>query len=272
MQPVLGETRGFLGHRGSHYTVRSDANLPVCEEEQEVEASSLPSSPITHVLCCTLPAFVLLRCSLGSVRRYKNAINFKKKKTQTNECPWCSVCYVVRSDLSAQCCAWLQVPLRTLFHPPPAWWLGSLTRSGAAEERCFFLWERSFWSPTPSQCLMGAPQEAEFVGDPFLANPLRGCRRKQGQSDTSPALSGLRKFRMNCEKLEISNMAPPGHSLGGMEAKTAKQGIGFALNLLWSLQAKGECFPSWQEWMWQQRRNEGGRWMKGSAQRWHPWG
>lgn len=117
-QPVLGETRGVLGHRGSHYSVRSNTSLLGCEEEQEAEAPPLPGSPKTHVLRCPLPVFVLL----GSVRRCKNANNFKNKQpNKTNECPWFSICYVVRSNLSAQCSAWLQVPLGTPFYPPPTW-------------------------------------------------------------------------------------------------------------------------------------------------------
>lgn len=56
-------------------------------------------------------------------------------------------------------------------------------------------------------------------------------------------------LEMTHEELEISSMAPPGHSLSGMEAELQTLGIEFALNLLISLQAKGMCFPSWQEQM-----------------------
>lgn len=131
----------------------------------------------------------------------------------------------------------------------------------------------SFWSAVPSHCFIGARQETAFVGDPFLARPPRGCRRKQGQSDTLPALIVVRNFGNELwedwksvtwfllailslgQKL---NRRPPEQGLPSTSSDLCKQ--------------KGKCFPSWQEWMWQQRRNERGRRTKSSTQRWHPWG
>lgn len=64
---------------------------------------------------------------------------------------------------------------------------------------------------------MGALQKAEFVGDPFLANtPAGGSRDRAIPRQLSVWFASL---EMNCEKLKISNVAAPGHSLGEMEAK-----------------------------------------------------
>lgn len=181
----------------------------------------------THILHHTLPAFILLQSHLGSVRKSKNAFSFGKKKQRV---PLVSCLLRVGSHLPAQCSAWLEVPLGALFHPPPP------------VSSVWSCWGRHFWSPTPSHSLMWALQDAEFVGEPFPASPPGAAGGSQDRAMLCQLSLWLVNLEMTDEQLGISNMAPPGHSPGGMEAELLTLAIEFALNLLGPLQAKGVCF------------------------------
>lgn len=178
MQPVLGGMRQVLG---APTTLFRETQVFWCvrRNKRSKGISSLASSSITHILHHMLPAFVLLQSYLDSVRKCKNAVYFKKK---SDTCPWFSVCCVLGAICQPSALPGWRFhsgPCFILFLSPYSVWI---------------CWERGFWSPIPSHSLMWALQDAEFVGDPFLAKPPRGCRREPRQSNTLSALTVVHKF------------------------------------------------------------------------------
>lgn len=62
---------------------------------------------------------------------------------------------------------------------------------------------------------MWAPQDAEFVGDPFPASPPGAAGGSQDRAIFCQLSLWFANLEMAREEPEVSNMAPPGHSLGG---------------------------------------------------------
>lgn len=152
---------------------------------------------------------------------------------------------MVRSDLSAQCSDWLQVSLRTPFHPPA--WSGTYPCSfWSCWEQTLLFVQESFCSPALSMMLTGGvPGSRIWRKHLFLASLSWGCRRKWVESDNlASSQCGLQVWKWAVETLVISNVVPPGHSLGGVEAIQQVSGTGFALNLPWALQAKASVFQA----------------------------
>lgn len=70
---------------------------------------------------------------------------------------------------------------RSPFHHPAAQWGCILTLSRAAEEeRSFFSWERSFWSPAPSHCLTGGSLGGRIDRRSLSSQPSLGLQEEAG--------------------------------------------------------------------------------------------
>lgn len=128
-----------------------------------------------------------------------------------------------------------------------------------------------FWSPMPSHSLMWAAQDAEFVGDPFPASPPGAAGGSQDTATLCQLSLWFANLEMTHEEQEISNMDVLLDILLVDGSWAADLGNWACPQPPWISASRGR-FLSWQEQMWQQRTNERGRRMKGSAQRWQPWG